>query len=161
MTQTFSFWIIWQSWDWIEKYFHHFFGHKNDRVVYKKKCNSLQLQIFNYISSWYYISWSRPPPAKWFSVFCSWECKWCKWCHRPIVDRSAPSALSCCHKLNEIGASSSRTKRMHWNSLKILNNLFESEIKFWDLPSIHEVPKFSTCILQLHFNSTVSKILLP
>ena len=114
-------------------------------VVYKKKCNSLQLQIFNYISSWYYISWSRPPPAKWFSLFCSWECK------------SAPSSerhilLS---QIEWNGASSSRTKRMHWNSLKILNNLFESEIKFWDLPSIHEVPKFSTCILQLHTNSTV------
>jgi len=30
---------------------------------------------------------------------------------------SAPRAVSCCHKLNEIGASSSRTKGKYWNSL--------------------------------------------
>ena len=102
---------------------------------------------------WFCTSLYSRPPANGFRVFCSWHWKWCKCWHIPIVDRSAPRAVSCCHKLNEIGASSSRTKGKYWNSLKILNNLFESERV---LPSIHEVPKFSTCILQLHLNSTVS-----
>ena len=101
---------------------------------------------------WFCTSLYSRPPANGFRVFRSWHWKWCKCSHIPIVDPSAPRAVSCCHKLNEIGASSSRTKGKYWNSLKILNNLFESERV---LPSIHEVPKFSTCILQLDLNSTV------
>ena len=104
---------------------------------------------------WFCTSLYHRPPANGFRVFCSWHWKWCKCWHIPIVYRSAPRAVSCCHNLNEIGDWWSRTKRIHWNSLNILNNLFESEIKFLYLLSIHEVPKFSTCIRQLDLNSTV------
>ena len=88
---------------------------------------------------WFCTSLYRRPPANGFRVFCSWHWKWCKWYHRPIVDRSAPRAVSCCQKLNEIVASSSRTKGKHWNSLKILNNLFESER---DVPASMRSPNF-------------------
>ena len=95
-------------------------------VVYKKKCNSLQLQIFNYVSSWYPISWSRPPPAKWFIVFCSGA--------DLRITKEVPEALlSRCHKLNDRGALKRPNKN---NELQFVKNRYEEKLYanfIWEL----------------------------